>query len=397
MKGNSLIIIGILLIFSFGCKNDEIEVELANVTYEEVMYNEEEKYSFDKYFHLIEEFSFNMIQDDDHKILEFTKVIEKKNGELLILDRYATSMYLVDTGGILKKRFARKGEGPGEFQVISDFCLDDNEDIYILDIKNRVSKFSYNLEFIKSFELSFFLRAPERIMYLGNDKFLITAYQNLSEGSTKNDYEFLEYDKKNYLHIYNSKFDKIISFGKLSSELRNTKGRLSRSIGQFISNSLWLKRIITVSQEGFYNMKIYTTEGKLERIIEFSNNKFKSINLNITKDLKFSNNSWNYNQEKIGQIIADHSTIRDIHKIGKYYVLTIYSPYENFYPQFRTKLYDDNFHYDIFYFDNKEINPAASNIEGRYKLIGVGLNNTSYFTNVKLNSSKIILYKYKMM
>jgi len=396
MKIVLMFVIEILLIINFGCSKNEIEIELENIKYEKVAFPDSGKVRFQSYFKPIKKIKFNTYKDDSLKLLEFTKVVELNNGELLVLDRFATSIFLINTTGKIKNRFGRKGQGPGEFRLIADFCVNDKGEIFVLDVNNKVNKFSSKFKYLKTYNLSFSLRAPERIMYIGNNKFLITAYQNLIEGSTKTNYKYLEYDQVNYLHLYDAQFKKIKSFRKLSKELEHTKGRLARSIGQFVSNSIWEGKVISVSQEGMYRMKIYDNESKLIKIIDIKSKYFKSINLYKIKNMRFINNRWNLSRKEIGEIIADHSTIKEINKIGKYFIITIYEPYDNFYPQYRSRHYPDKFYYDIFYLENMTIKPVVSNIEGKYKLIGVGKNNTVYFTNKDINDSGIYIYKYKL-
>jgi len=384
----------ILLILA-GCY-DELELEYQNINREKKSFLNSDKQVEPDCFESIKEFSFNMSKKDSSKFIEINKVIELSNRDMLILDRYSTSLMLLDSSGIIKKRFGRKGRGPDEFHIISDICLDDEENIYALDANDKVNKYSVDGKFIKAFSLSFSLRELQRIMFLGENKFLITAYQNLTEVSTKTSYDFLDYDQRNYLHIYDNNFKKLFSFRKLSLELKSTKGRLSRSIGQFISNSLWGDNIISVTQEGLYRINIYSKNGELIKLIDVNRQNFKNIDLNIIKEMKFSNRRWNFSQEKIGEIIADHSTIRDLMKIDKYYIMSIYDPYENFYPQFRKNYADENFSYDIFYFDEySNMIPLLSEITYELKLVGVGKKNTAYFTTNNKNN-KIILRKIKL-
>ncbi len=368
-----------IILFLVGCTSQE-----KNKT---IVFKDQKENRSEDIFKIQNDITFNFNSNDSVRFYDLTKIIELNNNNLLLLDRFNTSIYLLDSLGNVKKRLVRKGNGPGEFNMISDFCIDSKCNIYVLDFSNRVGKFSKDGIFLRNYELSFSHRVPESIEYLVNGNFLISAHQNLEDGAVRNSYKFLEYDEIKNLHFYDSNFTKKKSFLTLNSKLKKTKGRLARGRGPFVSSSIQEKNILTFTQEGYYELSIFNLDGDLLEKINFVNSKFSPLNFNLVNSMDFTKNKWNLNLEEIGAIISSHSSIRLLTKVGEYYIVSVYEPYENYYPQFR-KNYHDKFHFDIFRYKSGKIEPIVSNIKSKYKIIGVGKRGIIYLTPDEYDNNK---------
>jgi len=352
---------------------------------------------FNKLFQLKKKITIQGIREDSLEITEVSKIIKIGDDTFLIFDIYTSSIFMINSNGIIKKCIATKGAGPGEFLAISDFCVDSSNAIYVLDYSGRkVGVFNNKGKFIKNYSLSFQHRGPQSISYIkNNDCFVICAQMNLTKHSSKENYSFLNYEDQSYLHIYDNNFRLKKSFFHPLDQLNKTKGRLSRQIeGPFVVTQIIGDKILAFSQEGFYRCNIFDINGKPDKIIQFKSSFFTLLDIRTTQGLKFDKTAkrWNFSNQKIGKIIASHSSPVALHRINDIFILRIIEPYENLYPQYREQIFY-NFHYDIFSFDGSQLAPIATGVKSDLKIVGIDKKGIIYFSpRITLEDSNIVCF-----
>jgi len=383
-----------LLIF-INCSDNNSKYRELNI--KKIEYTNQASVRFDDYFEIMDTIIIPISRKNNLNIMYISKIIEVEKNKLLVLDMSNAALFLLDTLGIISKQIAQRGNGPGEFYSITDFCIDDKSNIYVLDRKGKVGQFLSNGDFVKFFELSYLHRIPDAIKYLDNGNFLITSFLNLVEGSTKNSYKFVDYFGIKYLHIYNNEFKKIKSFFEPAPEFEETKGQLVfKCKGAFVVNEIYSDEILAFSQDGLYRLKTYNKTGELLKIFEFDGSNFENFDFPAIKGLPFSTKSRKIGLEKIGKIIAGHSTIRGINRIGDYFLLTKYGPYDNYYPEYKTGV-EESLAYDIFNYSNNIVTPIVSDIYGKYRIVGTGGKGIIYFTPFDPDEENIVLFKAKLI
>lgn len=89
------------------------------------------------------------------------------------------SIYIIDKNGSLKNTIHRYGRSLQEYMGISDFCVQNDEYIYILDKNKRILKYTNQGDYMASSELEYY---PASIDILDEDKLILTsAYQSDEE------------------------------------------------------------------------------------------------------------------------------------------------------------------------------------------------------------------------
>ena len=150
--------------------------------------------------------------------------------------------------------------------------------------------------------------------------------------------------------------------------------------------------LIASLQDGFYTLYLFNNNYKRIKVFNVKANSFKNINLNEVKGIKIlSTKMPNLSEEKIGEIIGNHSAPLKIFYDQPYLLIEVRNPLPNYFPEYAK---DDipTFHIDVFTFDNGELKPIISNISNQGRLIGIGKNHCFYFE--VQNSRNIYENKY---
>lgn len=356
MKKISVLLIIVLI---YGCnsnKNDYIEISLEK----------NESYEFSN----IDSIRLNIKYNDSMHIYTVHKLIEFNDTTYLFLDIYSSYLYFMNKKGQLIKKIGGKGHGPGEFSLIYDFTIDKQKNIYILDPnENIVGKFDKSGNYLRKYLLSFTHRRPSKIDYY-NNFFIVSAENNLKEGASRTNFEFLEYEDISYLNIYDYQFDKKKSFLKTDPELYSTLGAFSRPWGCFTPFTITENNLIALTQEGFYKINVFDFNFNLVRKYSISNKYFKELNPSDYSDFKIYNNyKTNYSIEKKGEITGNHSIPVSAYYSNPYLAIEIREPLENYFAMF-VENYDPKFHIDIFKLKNGELLPVTSNLKINGRIIG---------------------------
>jgi|GEM_PF-6764063 len=372
----------LLLILLIGCNSDNPNIKTF----------EAENISFNNVFEIEHFITIPLYQKDT--ILSVSKLSVLGNGDIIVLDKYNTRIYLLDKQGLIKKTLCSKGQGPGEFNYISDYTTDFISNIYVISALPKVSMINIDKGFIKDFKLAFVHRYPQAIEFIG-DKFLITAKKTLTDGSNKNDFRFLSYSNECYLNLYNEEFELIKSFLGPHPSLENTLGRLANSFIPFVVISHNESSILAITKEGFYRMYEFDLETNLKNIYDLKSRNFVEIDLNETKEMRFNNNKWNMGIEKIGKIIASHSYPIKLKIVSENVLIKNGMPFENIYPQFRTN-FEERSYYDLIYYSSDKLIPKVENIKSDLDLVGTSGNFFIFAEAILEKSTEIKLYFCKV-
>jgi len=90
---------------------------------------------------------------ETHSIASPSSIHVLNNGLIAISDYSTQTISLVDSTGVLKHKFGRKGRGPGDFLNILEI-YDHKEKVIVLDSHlNRLSYFNYDGAFLSSTSL----------------------------------------------------------------------------------------------------------------------------------------------------------------------------------------------------------------------------------------------------
>lgn len=193
LNKSSLFILTTLLVF-LGCtKNPTIPVpdslaELKNLK----VYNENEQPKFEFAY------SFENRYGSSEGLLlgSMFNVHVDKNQNVYIGDYDATSIHVFDASGKFIHKIGRKGDGPGEFQSISNiFSTDDH--LYVFDRpKQHINTFSLDtFEYVESINLNFDSnqrsdlkgRQVSKVYPIGNDEFLAEFYIPVTPSNYESD------------------------------------------------------------------------------------------------------------------------------------------------------------------------------------------------------------------
>jgi hypothetical protein len=355
----------IISIFLFGCNYSSKK--------ENTLQFKAQGKKFNETFEIVDSIKININVTDDREIVSITKLVKKKDGSFIILDAYNHSLYLVNEKGEVLKTIARKGRGPGEFNILADFTVDEEGNIYALGMAERkVGKFNSSGDFIKSYEFSFSHRGPQSIEILPNGHFLIGAMKNLTTNSTKKNYEFVDYEEFTFLHVYSPEFKILRSFLSPTPKLKKTRGKFARMFySPFVQYAVKDGKLFVLTQEGFYTIQTFDANDYSKiNSYKIESEKFTEFDLRAISDLKFVNKQWNYSRERLGEINASYSRPHEFYNLGKTFIIEIHDPFDNYYPQYRDTTTNNEFHYDIFEYEEDELIPQITNVSGEYKIIG---------------------------
>jgi hypothetical protein len=124
---------------------------------------------------VVKEFQ-NPVDVSEEYLSDPYSMIFNAKGDLFIIDRIPAKIHAWKSDGTYARTFGRRGEGPGEllfpFRIIST-----EEGVYVWDLRQRVSLFKEDGEFVRSLSVAGVL--PRTFSKIGDNLFLL-AYQRFN-------------------------------------------------------------------------------------------------------------------------------------------------------------------------------------------------------------------------
>ena len=358
--------------------------------------------NFNKFFNKEQEYNIPTKFNDGTKLLNISKIYTSANGNFLISDVMTPSLLIVSRNGKLIKVVGKKGNGPGEFVSLIDFIYDENNnEIITLDfLQNAINLYS-DFKFVKKIRLAFEHRFAGQILKCKNGNIIISALRNLATGSSKDNYTFLPFSENCYLNFYNSKYKLVRSFLNPSKKYNENMIPFARpQLGNYAPSAILEdNKIITMKQEGLYEIFIAECSGKITNHFVVHEPSFVKFDFSLVKEHKLINHRSNFKKEKIGEIIASYSSPVSIYMLSNYVLVTIMDPYDNYFPQFSVSGWDERtYHLDIFKYENGELIPIIGGIKMGQKIVGVTENNSILCINrrFKQDPEKIIIKQFRL-
>lgn len=370
MKKNKIILL-LTFLTLWSCQNKEnIEfIDMRNVS------------TKDSILSIIDEIVINVDYDSTFKFFGANKIFEYNDTTLMVLDIINVRINFITNKGKFIRSIGGKGSGPGEFISISDFTFDGKGNIYVLDTyDNKVGMFSNEGKFKKNFRLSFVQRMPSKILYY-NGYMLVEGITNLINGSTRENFKFLDFKDNSYISVYDTSFNYIKSFLNPNKKLYETNGIFSRPYSCFATYATVENNLIAITQEGFYTFQWFDRNIEPIKSVKVDSRFFKEFELERIKDLKFNNNrTTNFTDKKIGGIIGNHSVPMNILYSNPLLMVQIRDPLENYFPTY-TKNSIPEFRSDLFLYNGGKLVPILSYFNNKSILIGSGKDGVFYFSD----------------
>ncbi len=96
------------------------------------------------------------LETSEDCLIKYIDAIQITSNYIFILDRKSHSLYSFDKEGKFMGKIGKVGPGPGEFSDVSDFSIDNqNQIIYMLDKDNyRINSYKYTGEYISTISLA---------------------------------------------------------------------------------------------------------------------------------------------------------------------------------------------------------------------------------------------------
>ena len=173
-----------------------LKIDLSNVTQEK------------KISEILTDISLVKLETTPNSLIgDINKIFVTKN---LIYISDGLSVYLFGMNGQFKKRLHQNGKGPGEYTGISDFVVDENNTIEILNSGlQKVIRYDSSFSYIDEYRINRYamnmalLNSGERLFHCGNDASgnqydKILQYE---KGKQKNKYLKISPQRSLYLHF----------------------------------------------------------------------------------------------------------------------------------------------------------------------------------------------------
>ena len=176
-----------------------------------------------------------------------TEVKTDNAGNIYIADRETSNIRVFDENGTYVRSIGGAGKGPGEFESIATFHINDQNQLIVFDgVNQRITRFSNKGEVMSTYvpdkgEMIW----PDDIRRLNNNRYLLI--KNLRDRNADNQNP-AEYHSK-VLHIYDDSIEqRITSFGRIDTLVNTESGFVNQFIhitgnaGYFFTtanNSVW--------------------------------------------------------------------------------------------------------------------------------------------------------------
>ncbi len=169
--------------------------------------------------------------------------IAMSNKLIIICDRLLGEIFLFDRKGKYLNTISNRGNGPNEYNSISNFCVDFNkEEIYVCDyqLKYRILTYSFEGEFIRSTKL--IDRIWPETIYSCDENYFIVLNSNISNTTSSS-------KTHNPYKIINKNTGKIVDL-PIKTELRETNYSLSKKGDIYNYSKINIDQIIK-AKDGF--------------------------------------------------------------------------------------------------------------------------------------------------
>ena len=191
------------------------------------------------------------------------------DGNFYVTDGDRKTVNKYNSSGNFLQSIGRPGQGPGEFQNISEVRFDIEGNIYLNDTRNqRISFLSKEGHYISGIKVPSFF---ERVVINSRGFYIAKSVDNVELGQGK---------KWDYFYgLFDEKFNLTAEFLRLPQEAKANKK--ADSIAQVIANSLsdlafkpFVNYILDKNDMIYfgyprnYEIKVYSSEGKLKKIIQ---------------------------------------------------------------------------------------------------------------------------------
>ncbi len=237
-------------------------------------------------------------------------------GNFYVSDGNRNNIKKYDSNGIILQTIGREGQGPGEFQEISVVRFDGERNMYLNDIQNhRISFLSQDGNYIQG------IRTPTVFegLVINSRGFYIAKYaDNVELGNSK---------KWDYVYgLFDDKFNLTAEFLRLPQEAgagkKGVKVSMAQMYADFLSDMAFVPVVNYALDEndllyfGYpdsYEIKVYSNEGKLQRIIQ---REFEPVEIKA-KDKE------NFEQNLSGQLMSklppsEHKNAFELIKYPRY-------------------------------------------------------------------------------
>jgi hypothetical protein len=211
------------------------------------------------------------VEDGDENYMFGSLVVMNTDddGNFYVTDGDRNTVRKYDSNGHFLQSIGRPGQGPGEFQKISEVRFDIEGNIYLNDTQNqRISFLSKEGHYISAIKAPSFF---ERVAINSRGFYIAKSVDNIELGQGK---------KWDYIYgLFDNKFNLTAEFLRLPQEVKANKK--ADSIAQVVANSLsdmafepFVNYILDKNDMIYfgypknYDIKVYSLEGKLKKTIQ---------------------------------------------------------------------------------------------------------------------------------
>ncbi len=192
------------------------------------------------------------------------------DGNIYVTDWDRKTVRKYDSTGHFLQSISRPGQGPGEFQDISEVRFDIEGNIYLNDVKiQRISFLTKEGNYLKGIKFPTFFR---RVVINSKGFYIAMSADNVELKQSK---------KWDYVYgLFDDKFNLMAEFLRLPQEA-NATNKSADSIAQFWADSLsdmafqpYVNYVLGKNDSIYfgypknYEIKVYSPEGKLGKIIQ---------------------------------------------------------------------------------------------------------------------------------
>ncbi|MBN1224645.1 MAG: 6-bladed beta-propeller, partial [Candidatus Aminicenantes bacterium] len=219
-----------------------------------------------------EELSIGVEEGDENYMFGREIFLSTDNdGNFYVTDWNKKIVKKYDREGRFLKTIGRPGQGPGEFQNISEVRFDVDGNIYLNDIANRrISILTREGDFLRG------IKVPDifEMVVMNSRGFFIALHTEVLQGDQVRKWEFV-------YGLFDNEFHLVEEFFKLPEESRIPAKRDENSIAEFFAEALskmaFQPRVNYVLAKddsiffGYpenYEIKMYSPEGKAKKVIQ---------------------------------------------------------------------------------------------------------------------------------
>jgi len=193
------------------------------------------------------------------------------DGNIYVTDGDRRTVRKYDSDGNFLQSIGRLGQGPGEFQDMSEVRFNSEGNIYLNDLETqRLSFFSKEGNYLKGIK---FPTRFERVVINSKGFFIARSVDNVELGNSK---------KWDYFYgLFDENFNLMAEFLRLPQEVNVNKNNSKDSIAQVLADSLserafqpYVNYVLDKNDLLYfgypenYEIKVYSSAGKLRKIIQ---------------------------------------------------------------------------------------------------------------------------------